>query len=85
MTIAQRPEAAIREYIVNAFLFGEGGDTILDDDSLIDKGIIDSTGVLELVAFLEEMYGIHVADQELVAENFDSISRLGAFVQRKRG
>ena len=83
--MTQAPEQEIGTYIVNTFLFGEGGDGFTDEDSLIEKGIIDSTGVLELVAFLDETYGISVADQELVADNFDSVSKLGAFVKRKRG
>lgn len=83
--MTQAPETEIRNYIVTTFLFGEGGDSFTDQDSLIEKGIIDSTGVLELVAFLDETYGIQVADQELVADNFDSVSKLGAFVKRKRG
>ena len=83
--MTQAAEQQIRSYIVNTFLFGEGGDGFNDEDSLIEKGIIDSTGVLELVAFLDETYGIQVADEELVADNFDSVSKIGAFVQRKRG
>ena len=85
MTTEQTPEAAIREFIVNIFLFGEGADGITDDDSLIDKGIVDSTGVLELVAFVGETYAVQVADDELVAENFDSITRIASFVRRKLG
>jgi acyl carrier protein len=76
-------ELEIREFIVNTFLFGAGGEAIADGDSLLDKGIIDSTGVLELVAFLGEHYGIEVADGELVADNFSSIEKLAAFVKRK--
>ncbi|MES1171701.1 MAG: acyl carrier protein [Bacteroidota bacterium] len=75
----------IRSFIVNTFLFGEGGDKITDDDSLLAKGIVDSTGVLELVAYLEETHGVQVTDQELVADNFDSINKLAAFIQSKRG
>jgi len=76
-------ERDIRKYIVDAFLFGEGGDRFTDDDSLLEQGIIDSTGVLELVSFLSETFGIQVEDNELVAENFDSVNRLSAYVQRK--
>lgn len=75
----------IRNYIVNTFLFGRGGDDVGDAESLLDKGIIDSTGVLELVSFLEEKYGVQVTDDELTANNFDSIDRLTAFVNSKRG
>jgi acyl carrier protein len=76
-------EREIREFIVATFLFGTGGDAIADGDSLIDKGIVDSTGVLELVAFIGERYGVQVADEELVADNFASIEKLAAFVKRK--
>jgi acyl carrier protein len=76
-------EREIREFIVTTFLFGTGGDAIADGDSLIDKGIVDSTGVLELVAFIGERYGVQVADEELVADNFASIEKLAAFVKRK--
>lgn len=74
----------IRRYIVETFLFGEGG-TLTNDDSLRQRGVMDSTGVLELIAFLEERYGITVADAELVAENFDSIDKIAAFVARRKG
>jgi acyl carrier protein len=77
-------ERDIRKYIVDAFLFGEGGDRFTDDDSLLEQGIIDSTGVLELVAFLSETFGIQVEDHELVADNFDSVNKLSAYVQFKR-
>ena len=62
---------------------GRAATQIADGDSLLDKGIIDSTGVLELVAFIGETFGIQVADEELVADNFDSIDKLAAFVQAK--
>lgn len=72
----------LRKFIVENYLFG-GDFEYSDDDSLQDKGIIDSTGVLELVAFLEENYGIEVTDDELLPENLDSINRLAGFLQRK--
>ena len=79
------PEVAdeIRRYIVDTFLFGESG-TLTNVDSLRQRGVMDSTGVLELIAFLEERYGLTVADAELVAENFDSIDKIAAFVARRR-
>lgn len=67
---------------METFLLGDD-DGFADDDSLIDGGIIDSTGVMELVAFIEETYGVAVADDELVADNLDSIKRLRAFVETK--
>ncbi len=57
---------------------------LTDSDSLLDKGIIDSTGVLELVGFLEENYHIQIEDEELVPENLDSINNLVKFIQKKQ-
>jgi acyl carrier protein len=78
-------ETEIRGFIVKNFLFGVDDVAIKADDSLLDKGVIDSTGVLEVVGFLDERFGIQVDDNELVPSNFDSIAKLTAFVSRKRG
>jgi acyl carrier protein len=72
----------IRGFIVDTFLLGHD-DGFDDSDSLIDGGIVDSTGVMEIVAFLEEAYGIAIADDELVADNLDSVERLRKFVDGK--
>lgn len=74
--------ARIRDFVVDTFLLGDD-DGFEDDDSLIEGGIVDSTGVMELVSFLEETYGITIEDRELVAANLDSITRLRAFVDGK--
>lgn len=74
----------IRNFIVENFLYGKR-DGLEDDVSFLEKGLIDSTGVLELVAFVEEKYGISVDDEELIPENFDSINRLSDFIIRKTG
>ena len=63
----------IREFVISNFLFGQPGAGIRNDQSFLETGIIDSTGVLELVAFLEQRYSISVADRELLPENLDSI------------
>lgn len=76
-------ENGIRNFIVETFLFGQGGEDLRSDASLLEMGVVDSTGVLEIVAFLEESFGVQVDDEELVPENFDSIARLRAFVQQK--
>lgn len=74
----------IKDYIVDNFLFGDG-EVLKDDDmSLLDEGVIDSVGVMELVAFLEGDLGIKVGDEELVPENLDSLNNLAAFVGRKK-
>ena len=76
-------EQELREFVINNFLFGQGGDGLSNDDSFLEKGIIDSTGVLELVAFLEEKFQITLQDEELVPANLDSINYLVGFLQRK--
>ena len=72
----------IRNFIHENFILDEG-DHLKDEDSLLEKGIIDSTGVLELVAFIEEKYGIMVEDQELIPENLDSVRNIAEFIMRK--
>jgi len=72
----------IREFIVENFLFGSD-DGLQDDTSFLDEGIIDSTGILELVDFLEEEFGIAVEDEELVPENLDSIKNVTEYLERK--
>jgi acyl carrier protein len=79
MTIRQQ----IATFIVDNLLLGRKID--LDDvPSFLEAGIIDSTGVLELVHFLEDTFGISVADDEMVPDNLDSLARLAAFVDKKR-
>jgi acyl carrier protein len=73
----------IREFVVTNFLFGQEGTGLTEDQSLLESGVIDSTGVLELVAFLEQQYGITVGDRELLPENLDSIQNIAKFVVRK--
>ena len=72
----------IRDFIVNNFLFGEAG-SLENETSFMDSGTLDSTGVLELVTFLESTYAVKVQDKEMVPENLDSINRAAAFVARK--
>lgn len=77
-------EQQIRNFIVENFLFGESNNELNDEDSLLEKGVIDSTGVLELINFIEETYGIKVNDEELIPENLDSISNVTNFIKRKQ-
>ncbi len=70
----------VRDFIEkNFFVSGP----LQDDDSLLDHGIIDSTGVLEVIGFIETELGVEVRDEEMLPENLDSISRIVAFVERK--
>lgn len=72
----------IGQYVRETFLLDASAE-LRNDTSLLGEGIIDSTGVLELVMYLEETFHIEVADEEIVPENFDSIDALCAYVQRK--
>jgi acyl carrier protein len=84
-TTTQDVLSEVRAYIVDRFLFGQGGDRLGNDDSFLERSLIDSTGILEVVMFLEQRYGIKVTDEELVPENLDSLARIAAFVARKQG
>ena len=77
-------KAALRQFIEQNFVLGAGGLKLADGDSFLDHHVLDSTGFLELVAFLEETFGIKVGDAEMVPENLDSIDNVAAFVTRKR-
>jgi acyl carrier protein len=74
----------IKSFIINNFMMGRNPDELIDSDSLLNKGIIDSTGVLELVGFLEERFNVQVKDEELVPENLDSVNNLINYIQKKR-
>jgi acyl carrier protein len=71
------------EYIENNFFFGVDAKTIDDDQSFLELGVLDSTGVIELVSFLEETYGIQVDDEEMVPENLDSLNNIARYVGGK--
>lgn len=75
-------EAEIRAFIVTNFLFGQDSGFV-PDQSFLESGVIDSTGLLELVSFVEQRYGISVGDRELVPENLDSLHNISRFVARK--
>jgi acyl carrier protein len=72
----------IRAFVVENFLFGND-EGLKDDSSFLDEGIIDSTGILELVSFLEEAFSISVDDEDLVPENLDSINNVTGYLERK--
>jgi len=76
-------EPQIRQYLATNFLFSDNGFELDDEASFLEEGVVDSTGVLELVMFVEETFGITVQDEEIVPQNFDSVSQLAAYVRRK--
>jgi acyl carrier protein len=73
----------IRKHIIDNLLFGQEPESFTDDASLVEDGIIDSTGVLELIEYMEATFGIEVQEDETIPENLDSVSRASAFVCRK--
>ncbi len=77
------PREKIRNFIRESFLFG-GDDELRDTDSFLDMGIVDSTGVLELVAFLETEWELTIDDAELVPENLDSVENIVRFLESKQ-
>jgi acyl carrier protein len=72
----------VRDFVISNFLFGEAG-SLRDDTSFLDSGIIDSTGMLEMIMFLENTCGVKIEPEEMVPENLDSINRVVQFVKRK--
>ena len=72
----------VKEFIIENFMFGEEEQLQLDTD-FFDEGIIDSTGVIELVDFLEESFGISVDDEELIPENLSSLQKIDVFLSKK--
>lgn len=77
-------QTEIRAFLVENFLFGDESQPLDGGMSLIENDIIDSTGILELVAFLEERFGVTVLDADIVPANLDSIDRIAAYVERRR-
>jgi acyl carrier protein len=75
----------LRRFITDSIMYGHNTDFLKDDASFLENGVIDSTGVLELIGYVESKFGITVEDHELVPENLDSINGLLLFVEKKGG
>jgi acyl carrier protein len=78
-------KTTIRTFIIDNFLFGDTTQPLAEDTSLIEADLVDSTGILELVAFLEDQFGFTIADAEIVPANLDAIASISAFVMSKTG
>ena len=78
-------ERDIRDFLTQNFPLADEGSGLGGDDSLIEAGVIDSTGVLELIEYLESNYDIQIADEEVLPDNLDSIQRISRFVSMKLG
>jgi len=73
----------LRLYVLDNFLFTDNQSELNDDDSFMDKGIIDSTGILELIFFIEEEFSVKVEDEEMIPDNLDSINKVVKFIESK--
>ena len=74
----------VRNFVVENLLLGEEENEFLDNQSFLDSGLIDSTGILEIIGFLEEKYAITIEDDEMVPENLDSVERIVSFLQTRQ-
>jgi acyl carrier protein len=77
-------KSEVRKFVLTNLLFGAGAD-LRDDTSFLDSGTVDSTGVLEIIMFLEDTYKIKISPEETVPENLDSVDRISDFLTRKLG
>jgi acyl carrier protein len=77
-------EQQVRSFILENFLFTDDTSALVDHESLLKRGVVDSTGILEIIAYLEEQFRIKVEDGEMIQENLDSVDRIAAFVTRKK-
>ena len=83
MASVEEVAVAVRKFVIDNFLFGDTERVLADSDSLLEHEVVDSTGIMELVFYLEETYGIEVDDSELIPANLDSIGKVANFVHRK--
>lgn len=74
----------IRKYVLENYLFTDNEDELKNDDSFLDKGILDSTGILEIITLIEEKFSIKVEDAEMIPENLDSVNNIVAYIAKKQ-
>ena len=74
----------IRNFILENYLFTNDSNALGLDDSLLGRGIVDSTGMLEIIFFIEEQLGVKVKDEEMIPDNLDAVNKIAAFVSSKR-
>lgn len=77
-------EDQVKDYIAKNLLFSDNGFKYNDDASFLEEGIVDSIGVLELVAFIEEAFGVVVDDMDIIPDNFDTVNKLTAYIRSKQ-
>ncbi len=76
-------EEKIRAFILENYLFTDDQSELKNDDSFLDQGILDSTGILEIIFFIEDEFKIKIKDEEMIPDNLDSVDKIVAFVHRK--
>lgn len=79
----QKVEQELRQFLADNFILDDGGAGLGADESLTESGVLDSMGVLELIMFIEERFGVTVPDEDTLPENLDSVSRLVSYVGRR--
>jgi acyl carrier protein len=77
-------ETSIRNYILENYLFTDDQSALNNEDSFLEKGVLDSTGILEVIYFLEETFDVKIDDDEMIPENLDSVNNIVAFIGRKK-
>jgi len=77
-------EMELRSYVLENYLFTDDQSQLNNEDSFMDKGIVDSTGILEIITFIEDEYDISVEDSEMIPENLDSINNLVKYLEKKK-
>lgn len=78
-------EKKLRQYVLDNYLFTDDQSALVNEDSFLERGIIDSTGILEMISYINKEYNIVISDDEMIPENLDSINNLVAFITRKLG
>jgi acyl carrier protein len=81
----QQIEQEVRQFVIENFVFGNDSNHFSNDDSFLEKGLVDSMGILTLVEFVSEKFAISVPDEDLIPEHWDSVARIGAYVQSRIG
>jgi acyl carrier protein len=84
MEISMDHTDSLKQFILNEILMDHIQNSLSSSDLLIEKGLIDSIGIMKLITFMEENYSIEIDEEDLIPENFETISALSAFVVRKR-
>jgi len=83
LLVVSETKQKLRSYILENYLFTDDDSALNDEDSLLDLGIIDSTGIMELIVYLEQDFDIKVKDEEMIPENLDSVDNISAYISQK--